>query len=84
MRRTKLDRDWEDLISLCGKEHELLAARSHPKLLRLVSREIEKIASAMGFSPEQIEKREFRAERDGAHIVRLILDDPAPPVGPER
>jgi hypothetical protein len=79
MRRTKLDREWEDLISLCGKEQELLAARSHPKLLRLVSREIEKIASAMGFSPEQIEKREFRAERDGAHIVRLILDDSAPP-----
>jgi hypothetical protein len=84
MRRTKLDRQWEDLMSLCGKEKEFLAARSHPKLMRLVSREIEKIASAMGFSPEQIERREFRAERDGEHIVRLILADAAPPVGPER
>jgi hypothetical protein len=79
MRRTRLDREWEDLMSLCGKEQELLAARSHPRLLRLVSREIEKMAAAMGFSPEQIKKREFRAERDGDHIVRLILDDSVPP-----
>jgi hypothetical protein len=83
MRRTKLDRQWEDLMSLCVKEKEFIAGRSHPKLRRLVSREIEKIASAMGFGPEQIEKREFRAERDGEHIVRLIVADPVPPMRPK-
>jgi hypothetical protein len=83
MRRTKLDCQWEDLMSLCGKEKDYVATGSHPKLLRLVSREIEKMAAAMGFSPEQIEKREFRAERDGEHIVRLILADAVPPVRPK-
>ena len=72
MRPTELDRKWQELMSLCVKEKELTSARSHPKVLRLVSREIDRIASDMGFSPGQIQKREFRAERDGDHIVGII------------
>ncbi len=74
MRVTKLDRKWQELMTLCGKEQEFLAAGSHPKLLRLVSKEIDRIATDMGFSAGQIEKREFRAEREGEHIIRLILE----------
>jgi hypothetical protein len=74
MRRTELDRQWQYLMSLCSKEKEYLASRAHPKLLRLVSKEIDRIASAMGFSPDQIHKREFRAERDGEHIIRLMVN----------
>jgi hypothetical protein len=73
MRITELDRKWQELMSLCSKEKEYLAARSHPKLVRLVSKEIDRIASEMGFSEALIQKREFRAERDGEHIIRLLL-----------
>jgi hypothetical protein len=58
---------------LCGKEKEFLAAQSHPKLVRLVSKEIDRVASELGFSEAQIRNREFRAERDGDHIIRLLL-----------
>jgi len=61
-------------MSLCSKEKELLSTHAHPKLLRFVSKEVERVASGMGFSAGQIQKREFRAERDGEHIVRLILN----------
>ena len=60
---------------MCAKEKELLSSRSHPKLLKLLAREIEKSASALGFTPGQIEKREFRAERERGHIVRIIAGD---------
>ena len=75
MRLTDLDRKWQELMSLCRKEKELVSARSHPKVLRLVSREIDRLASDIGFSPGQIQKREFRAERDGEHIVRILRSD---------
>jgi hypothetical protein len=73
MRVTELDRKWQELMSLCGKEKEFLAAQSHPKLVRLVSKEIDRVASELGFSEAQIRNREFRAERDGDHIIRLLL-----------
>jgi hypothetical protein len=72
MRSTELDRVWKELMSLCAREKELLSARSHPKVLKLVSREIDRIATELGFDPAQIAKREFRAERDGRHIVRIL------------
>jgi AraC-like DNA-binding protein len=74
MRSTRLDTQWHDLMSLCQREKEYRAERSHPKLLRLVSKQIDEIAGAMGFSPRQIERREFRAERDGDHITRILRD----------
>jgi hypothetical protein len=75
MRVTELDRKWQELMTLCAKEKELLASRSHPRLLKLLSREIDRAAAALGFGPVQIEKREFRAERERGHIVRIIAPD---------
>jgi hypothetical protein len=71
MRTTDLDRQWQDLMSLCTKEIEL-SARSHPRLLRLIAKEIERVASEMGFAEALIERREFRAVREGKHISRII------------
>ena len=61
-------------MSLCTKEREYRADDSHPRLLRLVSQQIDELASQLGFSPQQISRREFRAERDGEHILRVLLD----------
>ena len=47
---------------------------SHPRLLKLVSAEIDALARAMGFSERRIATRDFRAERDGSRIVRIIAD----------
>ena len=73
-RLSQLDKQWQDLMSLCAKEAEFLAGEKHPKLLRFVSDQIDQIGAAMGFSHGQIKKREFRAERDGDHIVRPIVE----------
>jgi hypothetical protein len=68
--RTELDRQWEELMSLCRQEAKL-QTESHPKLLAFVTRQLEQLARDMGFSEEQIKTREFRAERNGKHIVRV-------------
>ena len=67
---TPLDKQWEELMALCKQEMQL-RAESHPKLLKLVSQEIDRLAHEMGFSETLIKKREFRAERNGRHIVRV-------------
>ena len=74
MKRTELDRKWDELMSLCRKEEEL-AAGDHPKLLRFVGREIDRLATEMDFAPRQIAERRFRAERDGDRIVRVLKDE---------
>ena len=56
---------------LCTKERDYKAGSRHPKLLRLITEQIDELAAQMGFSPEQIGSREFRAERDGARIVKV-------------
>ena len=33
------------------------------------------LAADMGFNPEQIKSRQFRAERDGQHITRILTDE---------
>jgi hypothetical protein len=73
-RPSQLDKQWQDLMSLCAKEAEFRAGKKHPKLLRFVSEQIDQLAAEMGFSSGQIKTREFRAERDGAHIVRPIIE----------
>jgi AraC-like DNA-binding protein len=70
MRVTPLDKQWEELMALCKQEAQL-RQESHPKLLKFVSQEIVRLAMEMGFSDALIEKREFRAERSGRHIVRV-------------
>jgi hypothetical protein len=73
MRRPDLERQWDDLMSLCRKEEEL-AAGDHPKLLRLIGKEIDRLATDMGFTPRQIVERHFRAERQDGRIVRVLSD----------
>lgn len=72
-RSTPLDRKWAHLMSLCENETKFLADDRHPRLLRLVQAEIEELAREMGFSETAIATRDFRAERDGGRIVRIIV-----------
>jgi len=73
-RPTDLDKDWQELMFLCTKETEYMRGESHPKLLELVRRQIESLAGRMGFSASQIERRQFRAERDGEPIMRILSE----------
>ena len=73
-REGPLDRQWQQLMSLCQNESTYRADHSHPRLLKLVSAEIDALARAMGFSERRIATRDFRAERDGRRIVRIIGD----------
>jgi hypothetical protein len=71
MKRKLVDEQWDHLMDLCRREKEL-ASGDHGKLLRLVGKEIDRLASEMGFTPRQVADREFRAERVNGRIVRLI------------
>jgi hypothetical protein len=73
-RQSELDRNWRDLMSLCTKEREYKTESLHPKLLRLITRQVDELAAQMGFSQQQIRSREFRAEKDGEHISRLLIE----------
>ena len=70
-----LDRSWQELMFLCSKEEEYARDAIHPKLLAHIRRQIGKLAADMGFTPAQIRSRQFRAERDGQHILRILTDD---------
>jgi hypothetical protein len=70
---TPLDRQWDELMALCRQEAQL-QEQNHPKLLKLVRGQLDRLAREMGFSDHHIEKREFRAERKGRHIVRVATD----------
>ena len=72
MRKTPLEKQWDDLMSLCRKEVELQAAGNHPRLLKLVSREIDDLARTMNFSERRIVTRDFRAERQDDRIIRIV------------
>ena len=71
---TSLDAQWSALMALCETETRLKAQGRHPKLLKLVTSEIGGLAAQLGFSERQIRTREFRAEREKGHIVRLVID----------
>ncbi len=79
---TPLDRQWTELMSLCETEARCRETGKHPRLLRLLADEIERLARHMGFEAAQIQTREFRAERQGGHIVGLATDQPAKKGGP--
>ncbi len=74
MRETALDRKWDELMSLCKKEAEFTRDNRHPKLVRFLADQIDKLAKELGFRDYQIQHREFRAEKDGDHIVRLLTE----------
>jgi hypothetical protein len=60
-------------MSLCRQEAQL-QEQNHPKLLKFVRNQIERLAREMGFSERHIQTRDFRAERDGRHIVRFATE----------
>jgi len=61
-------------MSLCAKEKEYQASGRHPKLLRYVTEQIEQLGKELGFSGSQIRTRDFRAEKSGNNIVRIITE----------
>lgn len=72
-RPTELDKQWQELMSLCAKEKEL-KTEDHPKLLKFVASQIDQLAREMGFSDRRIRTRDFRAAKDGARITRILTD----------
>ena len=70
----ELQRKWDELMLLCRREKEYRTANTHAKLVALLGNDIAELAAALGFSPRQIASREFRAEREGGRIVRLITE----------
>ncbi|HZT78002.1 MAG TPA: hypothetical protein VFA27_15215 [Vicinamibacterales bacterium] len=74
MKITPLDLQWQQLMSLCESEVSLRAKGHQARLLNLVASDIERLAGEMGFSARRIATREFRAERSGGHIVRIVTD----------
>ena len=73
-RLTDLDKRWEELMRLCQKEAEFQEQGNHPKVSKFVSKAIEELARELGFQERQIAAREFRAERKGDHIVRVMTE----------
>jgi hypothetical protein len=71
-RLTVLDKQWQELMSLCAKEKEFRSESRHPALLRVIGQRIDQLATELGFSDRQIQQREFRAEKSGAHISRIL------------
>ncbi len=74
MKLTPLDHRWQHLMSLCESESRFLKQGTHPRLLKLVTAEIEELAAEMGFSARCIATRDFRAERESGRIVRILTD----------
>jgi hypothetical protein len=73
-RQAEIDRNWHDLMSMCKREQEYKAEHRHPKLLRFITQQIDKLAADMGFSEQQIKSREFRAAKDGERISKIFID----------
>lgn len=71
MKRKLIDEQWDHLMDLCQREKEL-AEGHHARLLRLIGKEIDRLAAEMGFTPRQVADREFRAVRENGRIVRLV------------
>jgi hypothetical protein len=71
---TQLDRQWEELMSLCKREEDMRAEGTHPKLLKVVSRGIDDLAAQMGFSARRTRTREFRSEKSDGHIIGIVRD----------
>ena len=72
MRRTPRDVKWNELMALCRNEAEFQREGKHPKLVKFLGSQIVRLAREMGFGPDQIEQREFRAVKEGPHVVRVL------------
>jgi hypothetical protein len=73
-RPTTLDIQWQRLMALCDSESKLRSEGGHPRLLKLIASDILELAGEIGFGTRQIESRDFRAVREGGHIVKIIFD----------
>lgn len=71
---TGLDKQWQQLMALCESESRLRESGNHPRLLKHVTAEIDALAEQIGFSPRRIATRDFRAHRNGHHIIAIIPD----------
>ena len=71
---TPLDKQWDELMFLCRKETEFRKDGGHPKVLELVTRQIDELAAEMGFSVQITKTREFRSERSDGHIVSIVTE----------
>lgn len=71
---TLLDKQWQELMTLCADEERYKTDRTHPKLLKLISSRIDALAREMGFNERRIVTRDFRAERHGDHIARIVTE----------
>jgi hypothetical protein len=71
---TPLDKQWDELMFLCRKESEFRRDGGHPKVLQLVTRQIDELAAQMGFSVQITRAREFRSERSDGHIVSIVKE----------
>jgi len=71
---TGLDKQWQQLMTLCESESKMQKDGPHPRLLKLLDSDIAELAAQMGFDERRIASREFRAQRDGDHIVAIITD----------
>jgi hypothetical protein len=71
---TGLDKQWQQLMTLCENESKMREEGNHPRLLKLIASDIEALGAELGFNARRIAGREFRAQRDGDHIVAIITD----------
>jgi hypothetical protein len=71
---TSLDKQWQQLMELCASEAKFRREGGHPRLLKLLASEIDELATRMGFSSRRIATRDFRAQREGDHIIGIITD----------
>jgi hypothetical protein len=71
---THLDKQWRHLMTLCESESRMRAEGGHPRLLKLIASDIEEIGAQMGFDARRIASRDFRAQRDGDHIVAIVTE----------
>jgi hypothetical protein len=71
---TSLDKQWRLLMTLCESEAKFRGEGGHPRLLKLLAADIKELANEMGFSARRISTRDFRAEREGDHILRIVMD----------
>ena len=61
-------------MSLCASESRFKSDGNHPKLLKIIRGDIDQLAREMGFSDRLIATRDFRAERNGPHITRIVTE----------
>jgi hypothetical protein len=73
-RRTELERQWAELMLLCEREKEYLAAQTHRVLVKVLTRRIDDLAREMGFSEAQIRNRSFRAEKSDGRITSIVTE----------